>query len=81
MTKVRKSTPRLRGRTLHVRGFLSRVAHTHHSRRFWFTVALVVAALTILIAHHFYGIDGGTLHHIAIAVVAERFIGVGSEEG
>lgn len=52
-------------------------------RKFWFSVSVAVLASGVLVVCIRFGMHDGTLHHLALAVLAERLalgIGSGGEE-
>ncbi len=54
----------------------------HRGRRFWFSVTVAVVAGGVLVVCIRFGVHDGTLHHLALAVLAERLaLGMGEEEG
>lgn len=79
MKKKRENTPRghrLRAGAVPVR------RRRKKTKRFWFSVTVVILAGGVLAICVQFGMHDGTVHHLALAVLAERIaLGLGGEGG
>lgn len=65
-----------------LRATVVQVHRARHHKRFWFSVSVTLAAGLILSICVYIGVHDGTVHHLALAVLAERIaLGLGGGGG
>lgn len=55
--------------------------HKHHKKSFWISLAIIIAAAAVLVGYEIFEVKEGSLHHLAVAVLAERIAGIQVVEG
>lgn len=59
-----------------------RVHRARHAKKFWFSFTVTFAAGVVLVVCIYVGAQEGTMHHLALAVLAERLaLGLTGEGG